>query len=216
VIRVLIVDDHAIVRRGLAEVLGEEDDIEIVSAAAGADEALRVLDYAAVDVVVVDLRLGKDSGIDLCREGRARHPSVRFLVFTALSSEEALVEAMIAGATGYVLKTAGSSEICDAVRAVARGEHLLDAGATHALVERARRSGRRKGAAALTDQEQKVLYLLGRGLTNREISETLFLAPQTVKNYVSSILAKLGLRSRTQAALFSSSRYRDRDTAAGL
>lgn len=214
-IHVLIVDDHAIVRRGLAEVLGEEADIEVVASAATAADALRMMGYGSVDVVILDLRLGEDSGIQLCREASTAYPAVRFLVFTALSDQEALIEAMIAGASGYILKTAESSAICDAVRAVASGEHLLDERATHALIERARGSGGR-GGPDLTEQEEKILYLLGRGLTNREISETLFLAPQTVKNYVSSVLMKLGVRSRTQAALFSSARHQDRGNASGL
>lgn len=204
----VVVDDHAVVRRGVAEVLRDEPDMEIVATAADAAETLQALEAAPVDVVVLDLRLGEDSGIRLCQEIRSRHPSTRCLVFTALSSEEAMMEAVIGGATGYLVKTAEPARLPEAVRAVARGEHLLDPKATSLLVETVRRS-RREGAASLTDQEAKVLYLLGRGLTNREIADTLFLAPQTVKNYVSSVLAKLGLRTRTQAALYTSSRYRE-------
>lgn len=207
-IGVVVVDDHAVVRRGVAEVLRDEPDMEIVATAADAAETLQALEAAPVDVVVLDLRLGEDSGIRLCQEIRSRHPSTRCLVFTALSSEEAMMEAVIGGATGYLVKTAEPARLPEAVRAVARGEHLLDPKATSLLVETVRRS-RREGAASLTDQEAKVLYLLGRGLTNREIADTLFLAPQTVKNYVSSVLAKLGLRTRTQAALYTSSRYRE-------
>lgn len=212
-IRVLVVDDHAVVRRGVVEVLREEPDVEVVAATGNAAETLQVLEYEAVDVVVLDLRLGEDTGIRLCQEIRTRHESTRCLVFTALSCEEAMMEAVIAGATGYLLKTADSARLAEGVRAVARGEHLFDPTATRALVESVRRS-QREGAASLTDQEEKVLYLLGRGLTNREIAETLFLAPQTVKNYVSSILSKLGLQTRTQAALYSSSRHRDQGGAA--
>jgi two-component system response regulator DevR len=213
VIRVLVVDDHAVVRRGVREVLRDEPDIEVTATTADAAETLQVLDYAPVDVVILDLRLGDDSGIRLCQEIRSRHPLTRCLIFTALSCEEAMMEAVIAGATGYLLKTADSAHLAHAVRAIARGEHLLDPKATRALVETVRRS-RSEGVASLTAQEEKVLYLLGQGLTNREIAETLFLAPQTVKNYVSSILSKLGLHTRTQAALYSSSRHRDGGEAA--
>ncbi|HEX2058336.1 MAG TPA: response regulator transcription factor [Actinomycetota bacterium] len=212
-IRVLVVDDHAVVRRGVQEVLRDEPDIDVRGSAADAAEALQVLEHEPIDVVVLDLRLGADSGIRLCQEIRSRYPKTRCLVFTALSCEEAMMEAVIAGATGYLLKTDDSARLARAVRAVARGEHLLDPKATRILVESVRRS-RREGAASLTPQEEKVLYLLGRGLTNREIAETLFLAPQTVKNYVSSVLSKLGLPTRTQAALYSSSRHRDSGEAA--
>lgn len=214
-IRLVIVDDHAVVRRGLSDVLSDERDIEIVGTAGSAKEALQILDFCLADVVILDLRLGEDSGIQLCHDIRSRHPSVRCLVFTALSGDEALMEAIIAGATGYLLKTADSARIAEAVRAIARGEHLLDPDTTQILIETVRRSRERAGRA-LTEQEEKVLYLLGRGLTNREIAATLFLAPQTVKNYVSSILMKLGLQTRTQAALYSMERHRDPGNAAGL
>ncbi|MCA1704183.1 MAG: PAS domain S-box protein [Actinobacteria bacterium] len=169
--------------------------------AATAKEALQSLEARQVDVALLDIRLGNDDGIALCREVRSLYPEVRCLIFTAMTGEEALVEAVLAGASGYVVKTAKSGELAEAIRRVAQGEQLLDAIATASLMDRLRRD-QGPGPSTLTPQEERVLTLIGEGLTNREIAGSLFVAEQTIKNYVSNIFSKLGVKTRVEAALF--------------
>ena len=213
-IRVFLLDDHEIVRRGRVELLDAEPDIDVVGEAGTASEAVRRIPALRPHVMVLDARLPDGSGIDVCRRVRAVDPSIEGLVLTSYDDADALVAAVAAGALGYVLKNVRGSDIVGSVRAVADGRSLLDPEA----VERLRRSwaGGDEGAddealALLTPQERRILACIGEGLTNRQIGDRLSLAEKTVKNYVTSVLAKLGLERRTQAALYVTGRLpRDR------
>ncbi len=198
-VRVALVDDHEVVRRGLRDLLDGEPGIEVVAEAGGVDEALTRIGATEPDVVVVDVRLPDGDGVALCRTLRSRDPAPRCLVLTAFDDEQALVEAIMAGASGYLLKQVRGQDLVDAVREVAAGRSLLDPVTTARVLERMRRSAQTDELSALTDQERRVLALMGEGLTNRQIAERLFLAEKTVKNYVTSVLAKLGMERRTQA-----------------
>jgi two-component system, NarL family, response regulator DevR len=201
-IRVFLVDDHELVRRGLAALLAAEDDIEIVGEAAGAAQARSRIAATRPDVALLDVRLPDGSGIDVCREVRARFPSVACLMLTGYDDDEAIYAAVIAGAAGYVLKGADGNGLVDAVRKVAAGRTLMDAALTKRVLNRM--SGRDKGDArleSLSTRERQILGLIADGLTNREIGVRLSLAEKTVKNYVSGLLSKLGLQRRTQAAV---------------
>lgn len=193
-VRVLLVDDHEVVRRGLREMLDDESDITVVAEAGSVDEAITRAGGVACDVAVVDVQLPDGSGVDLCRS--LRDMGLRCLVLTAFDDEEALVGAIMAGASGYLLKQVRGQDVVTAVREVAAGRSLLDPATTARVLERMRRPT----PVGLTDQEQRVLELIGEGLTNRQIGERLFLAEKTVKNYVTSVLSKLGMERRTQAA----------------
>lgn len=198
-IEVLLVDDHEVVRRGLRELLGDEPDIEVVAEAGGADEALAVAMHLEPDVAVVDVRLGDGDGVALCRELRSHPNPPRCLVLTAFDDEEAMVGAIMAGASGYLLKQVRGQDVVNAVREVAAGRSLLDPVTTARVLDKIR--GRSEDTLSqLTERERSVLDLIGDGLSNREIAERLFLAEKTVKNYVTSVLAKLGMQRRTQAA----------------
>ncbi|MFD2418141.1 response regulator [Amycolatopsis pigmentata] len=198
-IEVLLVDDHEVVRRGLRELLGDEPDIEVVAEAGGADEALAVAMHLEPDVAVVDVRLGDGDGVALCRELRSKPNPPRCLVLTAFDDEEAMVGAIMAGASGYLLKQVRGQDVVNAVREVAAGRSLLDPVTTARVLDKIR--GRSEDTLSqLTERERSVLELIGDGLSNREIAERLFLAEKTVKNYVTSVLAKLGMQRRTQAA----------------
>ncbi|WP_024876885.1 response regulator [Saccharomonospora piscinae] len=201
-IAVLLVDDHEVVRRGLRDLLSDEPDIEVVAEAGSADEALAVALHLEPDVAVVDVRLGENEtdGIALCRELRSRPAAVRCLVLTAFDDEEAMLGAIMAGASGYLLKQVRGQDVVHAVREVAAGRSLLDPLTTARLLDRMRGPSAPDPLAVLSDRERSVLDLIGQGLSNREIAERLFLAEKTVKNYVTSLLAKLGMRRRTQAA----------------
>jgi len=204
-VRVFLVDDHELVRSGLKGFFDPEPDLEVVGEAGSVAEALAFVDRARPDVLIVDLRLPDGDGVELCREIRSRHPEATVMILTSFGDDAALVEAILAGASGYVLKTTRREELLDAVRRVAAGQSLLDPNLTTPLFARLRRSAAAsEPLAKLTDQERRVLELIADGRTNAEIAGALFLAEQTVKNYVSSILSKLGLRHRTQAALFAS------------
>ena len=197
-IEVLLVDDHEVVRRGLREMLSDEPDIEVVAEAGSADEALAVAMHVEPDVAVVDVRLGDGDGVALCRELRARPNPPYCLVLTAFDDEEAMVGAIMAGASGYLLKQVRGQDVVNAVREVAAGRSLLDPVTTARVLDKLRHPAEDE-LARLTERERTVLELIGEGLSNREIAERLFLAEKTVKNHVTSVLAKLGMQRRTQA-----------------
>ena len=200
--RVLLVDDHEVVRRGLRDLLDTEDDVAVVAEAGGVGEALALAGEARPDVAVVDMRLPDGDGLQLCRGLGEMDPAPRCLVLTAFDDEQALVGAINAGASGYLLKQVRGQDLVNAVREVAAGRSLLDPVTTGKVLDRLRRSTEREPAELdeLTEQERRVLELIGEGLANRQIAERLFLAEKTVKNYVTSVLAKLGMERRTQAA----------------
>jgi two-component system, NarL family, response regulator DevR len=198
-IQVLLVDDHEVVRRGLRELLGDEPDIEVVAEAGSVDEALAVALHVEPDVAVVDVRLGDGDGVTLCRELRSRPNAPQCLMLTAFDDEEAMIGAIMAGASGYLLKQVKGQDVVNAVREVAAGRSLLDPTTTARVLDKLRHPPEDE-LAALTERERSVLDLIGDGLSNREIAERLFLAEKTVKNYVTSVLAKLGMQRRTQAA----------------
>jgi two-component system response regulator DevR len=198
-IHVLLVDDHEVVRRGLRELLSDEPDIEVVAEAGSVDEALAVAMHVEPDVAVVDVRLGDGDGVSLCRELRSKPNPPKCLMLTAFDDEEAMVGAIMAGAAGYLLKQVRGQDVVTAVREVAAGRSLLDPVTTARVLEKMRNPPHDE-LENLTERERDVLDLIGRGHSNREIAEQLFLAEKTVKNYVTSVLAKLGMQRRTQAA----------------
>jgi DNA-binding NarL/FixJ family response regulator len=198
-VRVALVDDHEVVRRGLRDLLDGEPGIEVVAEAGGVEEALVRVGATLPDVVVVDVRLPDGDGVSLCRALRSLDPAPRCLVLTAFDDERALVEAIMAGASGYLLKQVRGQDLVDAVREVAAGRSLLDPVTTAHVLDRMRESAKTDDLAGLTERERAVLELMGEGMTNRQIAERLFLAEKTVKNYVTSVLAKLGMERRTQA-----------------
>lgn len=202
-IRIFLLDDHEIVRRGLAELLTLEPDMEVVGEASSAAEALHRIPAARPHVAVLDVRLPDGSGVEVCREIRSQLPDTRCLMLTSYADDEALFNAIMAGASGYVLKDVRGTDLLSAVRAVAAGQSLLDPVATQRVLDRLRNAEQvddRLGA--LSDQERRILELIGEGMTNRQIGQTMHLAEKTIKNYVSSLLAKLGMERRTQAAAF--------------
>lgn len=202
-IRVYLLDDHEVVRRGLVALLETAGDIEVIGESGLAQEATRRIPALRPDVAVLDARLPDGSGIDVCRDIRSADPSIRALILTSYQDDEALFSAIMAGAAGYVLKQIKGTDLIDAVRTVAAGQSLLDPGVTQQVLERIRNGSDNepKELAALTPQERKILELIAEGMTNRQIGEHLFLAEKTIKNYVSSLLAKLGVERRTQAAI---------------
>lgn len=210
--RVFLVDDHEIVRRGIAQLVDAEPDLDVVGEAGDIAEALRRIEATAPDVAVLDVRLPDGSGVDLCREVRSRHPQIACLMLTAYDDDEALRSAALAGASGYVLKDIRSAALVDAIRASAAGRTVQSAQAlrTAAQAAAAPVTGNAPASpdADLTYRERQVLDLIADGLTNREIGERLGLAEKTVKNYVSGLLAKLGMVRRTQAAVYGAERRR--------
>jgi DNA-binding NarL/FixJ family response regulator len=200
-IRVFLLDDHEIVRRGVRELLEAESDIEVVGEAATAAEALARVPALHPDVAVLDVRLPDGDGVSVCRELRSDRPDLQCLMLTSFADDEALFDAIMAGAAGYVLKQIRGTDLVGAVRTVAAGGSLLDPRAAAAVMERMRTPRAADPLAALTEQERRILDLIGEGLTNRQIAERMFLAEKTVKNYVSNLLSKLGLQRRTQAAV---------------
>lgn len=201
-IRLFLLDDHEIVRRGVADLLGSQPDIELVGEASTVAEALDRIPAATPDVAVLDARLPDGSGIEVCRLIRADHPQIRCLILTSYDDDEAIFAAVLAGAAGYVLKQIRGSNLIDAVRQVAAGQSLLDPSVTERVLARIRDgSSTDPRIASLNDQERRILDLITDGLTNRQIGDALFLAEQTVKNNVSSLLSKLGMQRRTQAAV---------------
>jgi two-component system, NarL family, response regulator DevR len=204
-IRIFLLDDHEIVRRGIADLLSAEQDMEVVGEAGTAAEALRRIPATRPDVALLDGRLPDGSGIDVCRDIRSSLPDVRCLILTSYDDDDALFAAVMAGASGYLLKEIRGSSLLDGIRQVRAGRSLLDPTVTERVMQRLR-TGQQQDPrlAGLTDRERDILNLIADGLTNRQIGERLFLAEKTVKNYVSALLAKLGMQRRTQAAVFGS------------
>ncbi len=201
-IRVFLLDDHEVVRRGLAGLLQSDGDIEVVGESGSAQEAVRRIPALRPDVAILDARLPDGNGIDVCREVRAIDSTIKGLILTSYEDDEALFAAIMAGAAGYVLKQIRGTDLVDAVRRVAAGQSLLDPAVTARVLERIRTGVERpREFESLTEQERRILEYVAEGLTNREIAAKMFLAEKTVKNYVSSLLAKLGLERRTQAAV---------------
>jgi len=205
-IRVFLLDDHEIVRRGVRDLLETQEDITVVGEAGSAEEARNRIGIAEPHVAVLDVQLEDGTGIEVCRDVRSQHPEIHCLMLTSFADDQALLDSVMAGASGYVLKQIRGSDLVDSVRKVAAGHSLLDAGAVKRMVDRLR-SGSAPGGgdpriAGLSPQERRILDLLAEGLTNREIGDRMFLAEKTVKNYVSRLLAKLGMERRTQAAVF--------------
>ncbi|MDP9220248.1 MAG: response regulator transcription factor [Actinomycetota bacterium] len=201
--RVFLLDDHELVRRGLRELLEVEDDIEVVGESGSAAEAIRRIPALRPDVAILDARLPDGSGIDVCRDVRSIDPNVRALILTSYDDDTALFAAIMAGASGYVLKDIRGNDLIGGIRRVASGQSLLDPAVTARVLERVRRGPELDPRLqALTEQERKILDHIAEGKTNRQIGAEMFLAEKTVKNYVSSLLAKLGMQRRTQAAVF--------------
>jgi DNA-binding NarL/FixJ family response regulator len=204
-IRVFLLDDHEVVRHGLRALLESAGDIVVVGESGLAAEATARIPALRADVAVLDARLPDGSGIEVCRAVRAVDPDVRALILTSYDDDEALFAAIMAGASGYVLKEIAGQDLIGAVRQVAAGNSLIDPALTARVLERVRNGpSTAPELAGLTEQELKLLALIAEGLTNRQIGERMFLAEKTVKNYVSSILSKLGLERRTQAAVLAS------------
>ncbi|WP_067972866.1 response regulator [Nocardiopsis trehalosi] len=201
-IKVFLVDDHEVVRRGVAALLECEDDMRVVGEAGTAEQALARIPVARPDVAVLDVRLPGGSGVSVCREVRSARPEIACLMLTSFADDDALYDAVMAGAAGYVLKQIHGADLVGAVRTVAAGGSLLDPGSTGRMLERLRGNPPAPDPLAeLSPQERQILDLIGEGLTNRQIGERLYLAEKTVKNYVSSLLSKLDLKRRTQAAI---------------
>ncbi len=202
-IRVFLLDDHEVVRRGIADLLSLESDMEVVGEAGSATDALHRIPAARPDVAVLDVRLPDGTGIEVCRDARSLLPDLKCLMLTSYADDEALFDAIMAGAAGYVLKDIKGNDLVEAVRSVAAGRSLLDPRATQRVLERLR-SGAQSDSKVdqLNDQERRILVLIGEGMTNRQIGENMHLAEKTVKNYVSSLLAKLGMERRTQVAAY--------------
>ena len=204
-IRIYLLDDHEVVRQGLRALLESAGDIEVVGESGSAEEAAARIPALHPHVAVLDGRLPDGAGIEVCRQVRAVDPSIRALILTSYDDDEALFAAIMAGASGYVLKEIKGADLVGAVRQVAAGNSLIDPALTARVLDRVRNGpATAPELAELTDQELKLLALIAEGLTNRQIGERMFLAEKTVKNYVSSILAKLGLERRTQAAVLAS------------
>ncbi|MBB5896729.1 response regulator [Kutzneria kofuensis] len=202
-IGVFLVDDHEIVRRGISDLLEGETDLEVVGEASTVAETLVRVPAAQPQVAVLDVRLPDGNGVELCRELRSAMPQLQCLMLTSFSDDDALFDAIMAGAAGFLLKQVLGSDLVNAIRTIAGGQSLLDTHTTSALLARLRRDQEQRTdpLAVLSDQERVVLELIGEGLTNRQIAERMYLAEKTVKNYVSHLLAKLGMQRRTQAAV---------------
>jgi two-component system response regulator DevR len=202
-IKIFLLDDHEVVRRGIAELLGAVPGFEIVGEAGTVAETLPRVLASRPDVAVLDARLPDGSGIDVCRDIRSALPSTYCLILTSYSDHEAVLASVLAGASGYVLKEVRTSGLIDAIRQAAQGKSLIDTTVIAQVMDKVReRSETDDRLAALTQREREVLDYISDGLSNRQIGEKMFLAEKTVKNYVSSILAKLGMERRTQAAVF--------------
>ena len=204
-VKVFLVDDHEVVRRGLADLLASDPELEIIGEAGSVSEAMARIPALQPDVAVLDVRLPDGNGIELCRDLLSSLPELRCLMLTSFTSDEAMLEAILAGASGYVVKDIRGMELARAIKEVGAGRSLLDNRAAAALMAKLRSGAERKDPlSGLTDQERTLLGHLTEGLTNRQIAARMFLAEKTVKNYVSRLLAKLGMERRTQAAVFGS------------
>ena len=212
-IKVFLLDDHEIVRRGVHDLREAEPDITVVGEAATAESALARIPALKPDVAVLDVRLPDGNGVDVCRDIRSKMPEVACLMLTSFGDDEALFDAIMAGAAGYVLKQIRGTDLVGAVRTIAAGRSLLDPEAASRVMQRMREQAQRSDPlSGLTDQEKRILELIGEGLTNRQIGDRMGLAEKTVKNYTSHLLAKLGLERRTQAAILATElRDRSRD-----
>jgi two-component system, NarL family, response regulator DevR len=200
---VFLLDDHEVVRTGLRALLEACDDIEVVGEAATVAEALERIPGARPDVAILDVRLPDGSGVEVCREVRSASPEIACVMLTSYADDEALIASIMAGAAGYVLKQVGSLDLLETIRRAGAGQSLLDPALTERVLERLREGPQvDPRLATLTPQERRILDLIAEGYTNRQIAETMFLAEKTVKNYVSNLLAKLGMERRTQAATF--------------
>jgi DNA-binding NarL/FixJ family response regulator len=201
-LRVFLLDDHEIVRRGVRELLEAEDDLEVVGEAGTAEEAYGRIPATNPDVAILDVRLPDGDGVQVCREIRSKYPEIACLMLTSFADDEALFSAIMAGAAGYVLKQVRGTDLVDGVRRIGRGESLLDPTLTTRVLERLRHPPEADELAGLTGQERRILDLIAEGMTNRQIGEELHLAEKTVKNYVSNLLAKLGMSRRAEAAAY--------------
>jgi DNA-binding NarL/FixJ family response regulator len=200
---VFLLDDHEVVRRGLRELFDSEDDLTVVGEAATAEEALARVPSTRPDVAVLDVRLPDGDGVEVCRDLRSAMPDLKCLMLTSFADDEALFSAILAGASGYVLKQIKGSDLVSAVRRVAAGESLLDPSLTRQVMERLRGENMEdERLARLTAQERNILELIADGKTNRQIADDLYLAEKTVKNYVSNLLSKMGFARRTEAAVY--------------
>ena len=215
-ISVFLVDDHEVVRRGLVDLLSEDPDLTVVGEAGSVTEAKARIPAARPDVAVLDVRLPDGNGIDLCRDLLAAHDDLRCLILTSFTDEQSMLDAILAGASGYVVKDIRGMELAQAIKEVGAGKSLLDNRAAAALMSKLRESSKSDESEDdrlrdLSPTERTLLELLGEGLTNREIGERMFLAEKTVKNYVSRLLAKLGMHRRTQAALLAAELRQNRE-----
>lgn len=215
-VKVFLVDDHEVVRRGLVDLLGADPELDVVGEAGSVAEAMARVPAARPDVAVLDVRLPDGNGIELCRDLLSRMPDLRCLILTSYTSDEAMLDAILAGASGYVVKDIKGMELARAVKDVGAGRSLLDNRAAAALMAKLRGAAEKQDPlSGLTDQERTLLGLLSEGLTNKQIADRMFLAEKTVKNYVSRLLAKLGMERRTQAAIFATELKRSRPPGDG-
>lgn len=215
-VKVFLVDDHEVVRRGLVDLLGADPELDVVGEAGSVAEAMARVPAARPDVAVLDVRLPDGNGIELCRDLLSRMPDLRCLILTSYTSDEAMLDAILAGASGYVVKDIKGMELARAVKDVGAGRSLLDNRAAAALMAKLRGAAeKQEPLSGLTDQERTLLGLLSEGLTNKQIADRMFLAEKTVKNYVSRLLAKLGMERRTQAAVFATELKRSRPPGDG-
>jgi DNA-binding NarL/FixJ family response regulator len=210
-IRVFLLDDHEVVRRGVRELLESNGEIEVVGEAGTAEEGLARIPATRPDVALIDMRLPDGNGVEVCREIRSKHTEIQCLILTSFSDDEALFDAIMAGAAGYLLKQIRGTDLVDAVQRVAAGQSLLDPEVTARVLERLRNGPEEdQRMARLTEQERRILDLIAEGLTNRQIAERMYLAEKTVKNYVSNVLSKLGMERRTEAAVFATRLHDER------
>lgn len=215
-VKVFLVDDHEVVRRGLVDLLGADPELDVVGEAGSVAEAMARVPAARPDVAVLDVRLPDGNGIELCRDLLSRMPDLRCRILTSYTSDEAMLDAILAGASGYVVKDIKGMELARAVKDVGAGRSLLDNRAAAALMAKLRGAAEKQDPlSGLTDQERTLLGLLSEGLTNKQIADRMFLAEKTVKNYVSRLLAKLGMERRTQAAVFATELKRSRPPGDG-
>ena len=212
-IGVFLLDDHEIVRRGLCDLINHEPDLMVVGEASSVAEALPRIAVCAPRVAVLDVQLGDGSGIEVCREIRSSHPEIACLMLTSYADDEALLDSVVAGASGYVLKQVRGHDLLDGIRRAAAGQSLLDPSVTARVIERLRTGPKEdRRIATLTPREAEILDLVAEGLTNRQIGESLHLAEKTVKNNVSNVLMKMGMQRRTQAAVYAA-RHADKRPA---
>lgn len=212
VVTVFLVDDHEVVRRGLIDLLGADPELDVVGEAGSVAEAMARIPALRPDVAVLDVRLPDGNGIELCRDLLSRMPELRCLILTSFTSDEAMLDAILAGASGYIVKDIKGMELARAVKDVGAGRSLLDNRAAAALMAKLRgTTAKPDPLSGLSEQERTLLSLLAEGLTNKQIADRMFLAEKTVKNYVSRLLAKLGMERRTQAAVFATKLERSRN-----